>query len=217
MAELSPIDALRAMSARHIPCGESGLWKIDRRDFTSPWAPMLVDGRERPPGIYTFLWRYTMSSAHREGECVMSDDPIELSRHLEFVLQARGRVLITGLGLGCVLRGALANPAVDHVDLVERDPHVIRLVWPHCDQERVTLHQADALEWLRTERGTWDAAWHDLWSDPDAKEERLSVTHQKLILELRGRVGWQGAWALPRHIRRVLREQLPDARAWGNA
>jgi hypothetical protein len=35
----------------------------------------------------------------------MNDFPQELKKHLDFVLRARGRVLVTGLGLGCVVRG----------------------------------------------------------------------------------------------------------------
>lgn len=148
----------------------------------------------------------------------MSDDEIELRRHLEFVLHARGRVLVTGLGLGCVVRGLAAVGAVESIDVVERDADVIHLVGPYLwdpltSEIPVRIHCADALDFVRRRRHRrWDFAWHDLWTDEAQGEEALPIVHQRLLLELRGRVGWQGAWAFPRDVRRVLRVRFPDTR-----
>jgi len=136
----------------------------------------------------------------------MNDFPKELKKHLEFIRRARGRVLVTGLGLGCVIRGLIANDKVDHIDVVERSRDVIKLCWPWAVDARlfkiqplVTLHQMDANRQLPP--GTWDYAWHDLWSDPERGERHLQVLHSKLFTKLHKRVRVQGAWAAPRWLR----------------
>ncbi len=133
----------------------------------------------------------------------MEDSRRELSRHLPIWLAARGRVLKTGLGLGCVVRGLLANPDVEHIDVVEIDKGIIRV----CGAEfvgnpRVTVHHADALTWDRGGR-MWDFAWHDLHS---FDEEHLDLMHAKLLIDYREAVGQQGAWQWPRLAHRVGRQ-----------
>ena len=197
---------LAAMRADHIPAGESGRWTVKK-----VLHPMAVqhEGHEIPPGTYTKLFCLTEATLHLPpGECVMTDTPDELQKHLQFALQAHGRVLITGLGLGCVLRGVLANPAVNCVVVIERSPHVIKLVQPHIPEGRWFLIQADATEWVKenASRTEFDCAWHDLWSDPDAGEKHLAVIHSGMMSDLVGHVPVQGAWAFPRDQRRLWRK-----------
>lgn len=198
---------LEAMRADSIPAGEAGLWKVRKVRFREAMAKKTGI----PEGRYTYLTRWTEKSMHQAGECVMNDTPGELRKHLEFVLRAHGRVLVTGLGLGCVVRGLLERPAVEQVDVVEREADVLRLVeehaWPWPPRVRVRLHHAEALAWIRGRRDRWDCAWHDLWSDPDRGEPNLAVTHMELFVTLRRRCGLQGAWAFPRRYREALRRQ----------
>lgn len=138
------------------------------------------------------------------GECVMDDCAPELRRHLPIWLAARGRVLVTGLGLGCVVRGLLASPAVAQVEVVEIDSNVIELVWPEFEAEpRVALRQGDALSLDWPSDHTWDYAWHDIWADPDDETTAdLDRLHQALLLRYRDRCPRQGAWQLPRLVKR---------------
>jgi hypothetical protein len=55
-------------------------------------------------------------------EVVMEDSPRELRRHLPIWMHAHGRVLVTGLGLGCVVRGLLASPHVEYIDVAKSTP-----------------------------------------------------------------------------------------------
>lgn len=147
---------------------------------------------------------------HKGGETVMADNPIELRKHLAFALAARGRVLVTGLGLGCVLRMLQCNPRVTHITVVEVCEHVIRLVWPHTSHDRVELVQADARKYVAETAERFDCAWHDLWTDTDAGEPHLQLLHNRLLLQLRDRVPLQGAWEYPakcrRHFLRIPRD-----------
>lgn len=212
---------LNAAKADAIPAGAAGLWHIKKlslaRDIIAPKDGKLV---QVPAGDYTQLWRWTNATVENyledaptptfPGELVMTDSPDELKTHLGFMLRAAGRVLISGLGLGCVVRGCLANPAVQHVVCIERDPAVIKLVKPHMPAERLTVLQADALSWVRNniDRQRFDCAWHDLWSDPDRDEPHLQVNHSELFVRCHGRVRFQGAWAFPRTQKRLWKQSV---------
>lgn len=212
-------ELLHAAKASAIPEGAAGLWHIKKiklaRNVIAPKDGKLV---EVPAGEYTQLWRWTEETVQRHldgcldypGELVMTDSPDELRTHLHFMLRAHGRVLICGLGLGCVIRGCLANPAVTHVVCIERDPAVLKLVKPHMPAERLTILQADALSWVRNniERQRFDCAWHDLWSDPDKDEPVLALNHSELFCLCHQRVGFQGAWAFPRPQKRLWKRSV---------
>lgn len=210
---LSIPEILTAMRADAVPVGKCGPWYVQRRTLTLADVDLnrrlMLAGKVEPHqlfevGTFTWLWRHTQTSALNEmpGECVMNDMPYELKKHLQFVLRARGRVLVTGLGLGCVVRGLLAVGKVESIDLVERDVNVIRLCAGSVADPRVKMHRMDAREKLPP--GLWDYAWHDLWSDPDKGEPNLHTIHMKLIATLRRRVRWYGAWAMPRRFSRGL-------------
>lgn len=211
---------LAAAMATHIPEGYSGPWSITRvrlsKDFDVPvpaggWIHGKPKGKSfvLPAGAYTNLWRKTEATMHTYGELVMHDTPQELQTHLNFMLRARGTVLITGLGLGCVARGCLANPAVEHVTIIERDPDVLKLVRPYMPEgPRLTIIQADALQWTKQNTQTFSCAWHDLWSDPDAGEPHLQVMHSELLLNC-VEIKTQGAWAFPRFEKTLWRRLAP--------
>lgn len=200
-------EALQAMRAEGIPAGRAGLWHIVK---ATPQQLIRNGGGQfcEPGTTYTYLCKTTLATQNKQhGECVMNDVEDELKKHLEFILRASGSVLVTGLGLGCVVRGLLLRKDVCRIDVVEREEDVIRLVYPHLPRDkRLHLHHADALDFARGASQNWDCAWHDLWSNPDLDEPHLAVTHQALMVELRLLVKSQEAWAFPREHRRCLRQ-----------
>lgn len=204
-------DLLQAARAEHIPAAWYGLWFIKKIRVETDTLVDRVNGRKVivPAGIYTHLFRVTESTLHLNppGTVVMEDTPCELRTHLSFMLRARGRVLVTGLGLGCVVRGLLANPAVEHVTCIEKSGDVLKLVKPYMPQtERLTIIHADAFEWAAENKEPFDYAWHDLWSDRDSGEPHLDIFHTQLIYNCRETVKHQGAWNYPRVARRLLEQ-----------
>lgn len=197
---------LQAAKADAIPAGGSGLWTVKKFSTSKPLSGMRDDERiVIPPGNYTQLFCYVLDKAMScpLGDCVMHDTPEELNKHLEFMLRAYGDVLICGLGLGCVTRGTLANPAVKSVTVIENSQSVIDLVWPHMPKdERLKLVAADARQWIKQCRQKFDCAWHDLWVNQDECQDHLQSWHMELICELAGKVDFQGAWEFPRYFRR---------------
>lgn len=199
---------LSAARAEGIPEGWSGLWFI-RKMETPTGVPIDRNGHEIfvPAGTYTYLFRMTDSTLHLEppGTVVMEDTPVELKTHLPFIRRARGRVLVTGLGLGCVVRGLLANETVEHVTCIEKSKDVLKLVGPYMPQtDRLSIVHACAFEWVAENKTTFDYAWHDLWTDRDAGEPPLDLWHTRLIFGCLGTVKYQGAWRYSKPARKFL-------------
>jgi hypothetical protein len=162
-------------------------------DMTSQLGGYFHGGRFAPPGDYTWLKRV------RDGkprETVMSDTPDELHDHAEPIWEARRtdtrRILINGLGLGCVLRGVLAYPHVEHVDVVEIDAELVDLMIRHADwvrDPRVEIHVADAYE-MRWPVGTrWDFAWHDVW-DTITSDNNFARLHRMYGRRVEAQASW---------------------------
>jgi hypothetical protein len=183
---------------------EFGLWNIVRQDCSKP-----LDRYRAGFSSITALCRWTEATLHNGfGEVVMEDSREELRKHLPIWLAARGRVLVTGLGLGCVVRGLLAKPEVDHIDVVELDGAIIDVVGAEFAAEpRVTIHHHNALT-FPVEGRSWDVAWHDIWCEGNSGLEML---HAKMIHHFDGACPQQGAWAFPRWASRVWDRRLLGA------
>jgi hypothetical protein len=144
-------------------------------------------GRGRiPAGWYTRVFI--------DGALWMSDSPDEVHDHAAPFHEAQrrgGRVLINGLGAGLILGGLLKLPNVEHIDVVEIDERIIRLIGPHYADPRVRIHHADAHE-IRWPAGTrWNVVWHDIWLDLTA--ENLPSMH-RLHRRYGSRADWQASW-----------------------
>jgi|HubBroStandDraft_2_1064218.scaffolds.fasta_scaffold36907_6 hypothetical protein len=181
-----------------------GLWTIKRVSLDrmrNPPSPFASLNFQLKVGFrsYTLLLRQTMATLHlRDGEVVMEDSARELRKHLPIWLNAEGRVLVTGLGLGCVVRGLLASPRVTQISVVEIDPQIIRVVGHEfCSNPRVRLIRGDAFKVQL--RDDFDFAWHDLWTEG---EPHLQVLHSELLQRFHSQAKRQGAWELPRWVKR---------------
>lgn len=190
--------------------GQSGRWTVKKFTLSKPLAVPREHGRKvvLPPRAYTQLYCSSKGNSNRFGDLVMDDTEHEVRKHLQFMRSANGRVLITGLGLGCVVRGCLANPAVREVVCIERSPDVLKLVAPSMTKDRLTIVEADAINWVpeNVKRGRFDCAWHDIWSDPDKGEPALAVAHSRLLIDcLSAGIRNLGAWNFPREGKRCFR------------
>lgn len=204
------IDACRAPD--DLAPRDAGLWytrRFDVRDF-GPVGYWRLPRTITPYQTWTALFRWTDATIHLGyGECVMEDSPEELRRHLPILVRARGRVLVTGLGMGCVVRGLLARPDVEHIDVVEIDPHILTLAGLEFEAEpRVTLHEGDALTYDWPAGARWDYAWHDCWCE----DGPLDGLHARLLARYRGRCDRQGAWQLDRRVKDLWPDPLLNSR-----
>ncbi len=203
---MTPADFIAAAKVpASIPSGTWGLWTI-RRVCVPEDSPERA--RVGHP-VLTSLHKVTEATLNTEfGDVIMEDSAIELRKHLPIWMAARGRVLVSGLGLGCVVRGLLLKPEVETVTVVEIDPTILRIVGPEFERHpKVRLVRGDALTYHWPEQVRWDFAWHDLYTD-EGNGVALHCLHLKLMARLRDRVCRQGAWALPRMAKRFLPEML---------
>lgn len=138
----------------------------------------------------------------------MDDSVPELRRHLPIWMVAKGRILKTGLGLGCVVRGLLIKPEVEHIDVVEIDPWIVEVIGAEfANNTRVAIHLADAHTWDYGDR-TWDFIWHDIHDNDES--EHLTLQHARLMMRFMDvvPVARQGAWAFPREAKRKIGKML---------
>lgn len=122
----------------------------------------------------------------------MSDLPGEIYEHLEAIKQLQGPVLIGGLGLGVIVKAAIANPRVTRITVIEKDPDVIAMVGPHYQRDkRVQIVQCDMLEYQPPKQDRWEVVWMDIW--PTVTAANL-VSMIELRKAYRHRCRWYGAW-----------------------
>jgi hypothetical protein len=176
-----------------IPEGTSGPWTVARHTVTEDEAKrdafsatMHGSRRRVPPGVYTGLLR--------NGQIWMSDTPDEMSDHASAYNEARkrgGRWLIHGLGLGMVTQALLSLENVEHVDVVELDEDVIKLVAPafqdEIDAGRLTIHHDNCLTKQWDKKLHWQGVWSDIWRD-------LCTDNLSEMATLRRKFGRKSDW-----------------------
>lgn len=95
----------------------------------------------------------------------MFDSYHEKCMNLAAVKDARGNVLIGGLGLGLILWPILAKRTVRSVLVLENSEDVLRLVGPsldkHPNRDKLSIEIADARTWEPPEGRSFDSVWLD--------------------------------------------------------
>lgn len=181
-----------------VPCGQRGDWALEEFTISEREAAFsnlscLHAGRSLfrvRPGRYKRL-------VHRSRGVVMSNTPMEVTTNYEALNQAKGHVLINGLGMGMLLEAVLSKPEVENVRVIEVDPDVIALVGPHFSHDpRVTIVQADALVYKPEKGARFDFVWHDIWDDICADNlpqmKALVRKYRKPIAQAQG--VWSRSW-----------------------
>lgn len=185
MTPLEYIQAARVPDG--FPVGEFGPWRVEC--LNEPMSELAWHIFPR-----YVLTQYTEETRHLErGAIVMEDSNRELGRHVPIWTHAEGRVLVTGLGLGCVVRGLLHNPKVTSIVVVEMCPHIVELAWREfVNDPRCQLVVGDATKYVP--ESEFDYAWHDIW----AGDSSVAPIHSKMIVRFVPWVRTQGAWGMPR-------------------
>jgi len=171
---------------------------VEQAEFNVQWAldHDLDPDSVVPPGEYMAL--HILKGG--EWVSVMTDTPAEYEDHAALFEHARGRVLLHGLGLGCALSALLADPAVEHVDVVDASADVIALVGPYYRGYPVTIHHASAVDDIWPDDARWDYVWHDIWTyvdeaNLDDATAEHGISYGRLAQLFAGRAARQGAWA----------------------
>lgn len=178
-----------------VPEGSSGNWRIERFEITEDNARIEnmrmcfspgMGRRTLSPGNYTRLMR--------GGSVVMSDTDAEKADHSYAVYQARGTILINGLGIGMVLNACLLKPEVERAVVVEKSADVISLCADHYRKQfgsRVEIVEADAMQFTPSKGERFGMVWHDIWDNICADNlPEMATLHRRYGR----RCDWQGSW-----------------------
>jgi spermidine synthase len=206
------MDASHYLNAARVPSGlypqTFGDSQFQRRDLPKEhrqgfqWPDFTILRHTVEPNMGN---THLLDNDDRVFDVVMEDSPRELRKHLPIWMNARGRVLITGLGLGCVVRGLLASTYVIHIDVVGIDADIIRIVGAEfAGNARVALHHGDATSFQFPDDVRFDCAWHDLWMDEGDGHDHLQRAHCKLICNYADRIPRQGARAFPPFAKKLI-------------
>lgn len=187
----------------NVPDGECGNFKVET--FTVSKADSRFTSLR--PGCY--VPEGTYKRLRRGHTTVMSNTPKEVHSNWQFIICAKGRVLINGLGLGMVLTEILNRDKVTEVWVIEKYEEVIKLVGPtFADDPRVKIIHADALEYKPPKGVRFDCVWHDIWDNICSDNlEDMKKLHRKYGR----RTDWQQSWErstcerAERHYRRERR------------
>lgn len=141
----------------------------------------------------------------RNGVVVMSNTPVEIDDCIHFIHIAKGNILINGLGLGVVLRELLNKEDVKSIIVIEKSEDVIKLVVPFYKDKRLTIINADALEWKPPKGQRYDFVWHDIWDDIcDDNLKEMEKLHRKYSKK----TDWQDSWC-KKLCKKLKRSALP--------
>lgn len=187
MATVLPEGKLGEAEIKHLVIGE------EEASFTRLRA-VVTGGRDAPIREGTYAQLFV------NGAMVMSDTQMERMTNYGVLRNARGRVLIAGLGLGMIILPMAAKPEVETITVIERSEDVIQLVTPHLrkalgeNSSKLGVLQGDIFTWKPQKGSKWDTIYFDIWTDlsTDNLEEMASL-HRKFGRR-KNLSGWMESW-----------------------
>lgn len=175
-----------------VPVGQVGNWKVEEFTVTNEQSEfdmmrgMMNGGRYVPAGTYKRLIK-----CNSFNDTIMSNTPDEIRDQMSFIRNAKGEVLVNGLGLGITLELLLEKPEVTHITVIEKSDDVMKLTAPYFSNERVTIIHADAFEYVPPKGKKYGAVWHDIWDSICGDNlEQMKILRRKYSRKTE----WQGCW-----------------------
>lgn len=184
--------------AEFLPEGEKGVAKIKHIEVSEADASFsrmrqaATGGREQAvrPGKYAQLFV--------GNQLMMSDTQMERDTNRDFVRQARGNVLIAGLGVGMILVPILKKANVGTVLVVEKHQDVIDLVSPSfkeaIEDDRLVILREDIFTMELEKSWSFDTIYFDIWPNITTRNlKEMAVLHKRFRPSL-ARNGWMDSW-----------------------
>jgi hypothetical protein len=126
------------------------------------------------------------------GETMMSNTEMEKASNREFVREAKGDVLIAGLGIGLIINPIIKKPEVTSVTVIEKYQGVIDLVSKHIAHPKLLIINDDIFTWKT--KLMFDTIYFDIWPNitTDSLPE-IATLNRRFARRLKPG-GWRGAW-----------------------
>lgn len=126
----------------------------------------------------------------RNGNVVMSDTLMERNSNRSAFFQARGHVLVGGLGMGMALCGIQKKPEVSSVTVVESDQSLIDLMLScglPVDEEKTVIVQGDVFTWSPGYPFKYDMLYFDIWDNICSDNRKDFTVLRKLYRKYRAK------------------------------
>ena len=156
-----------------------GNYRLEYIDFKA-YQPFSLDDiqvddkdffLERSPLSY-FTSDESYLALSYQGEVWMSITPNEINTMKPHIDEAKGNVLVLGLGLGYYPFMISEKVDVKEITIVELDQNIIDLfksellpLFPHKDKIRII--KGDAIQYLKNNKSHYDYVFADLWHNPE--------------------------------------------------
>lgn len=109
-----------------------------------------------------------------KGKCVMSDTDMEKRTNSSFVINAHGKVLIGGLGIGLILLAVQDKAEVEKITVIEKNREVIDLVASQLPLNgKVEIVNANVFDYVPSEK--YNTIYIDIWNyiNDDVYQEQM--------------------------------------------
>lgn len=140
----------------NIPDQTKGEWKIETYIVKEPQKTKIFNkNRYVPNGIYKKLIR--------KNTIVMSNTPDELRDMYYIIKNAKGDILISGLGMGLLPLILKDKSEVRNITIIEISNNLIEMISPYLNHPKIKIIHGDIFEWKPQKSEKWDYIWHDIW------------------------------------------------------
>jgi len=142
---------------------EKGIAKIENFHYSEARNPFYNINVVRNSGHIFRMYEGDYIKLYVNNELMMSDTTMERISNQEFIKNAKGRVLVAGLGLGLILRPILCNTDVTEIIVIEKYPDVISLVEPKYQNPKLKIIEADIFDYDMPKDEKFDCIYFDIW------------------------------------------------------
>ena len=128
---------------------------------------------------------------------MMSDTDMEKRTNYEFISNAKGDVMIAGLGIGLILHNLekkVKTGEVKSITVYEKYQDVIDLITPYYKHLPITVKCEDILNYLPPKEEIYDTIYFDIWPTIDTGNLKdIRILHNRWKFHKR-QDGWMDSW-----------------------
>jgi spermidine synthase len=154
---------------------------------TTPFKDKMIIGKE-----YVILYNIN------DSRVMMSNHETEIYTNQKFIDNAKGDVIIFGLGLGLIILPLLKDDNIKSIDVVEIDNGIIEVVSDVLKVEdiynKLNIINGDMRNYHLINKKKYDTIYFDIWYNVDEKElneiEELHSNWSHFLNE----GGWMDSW-----------------------
>lgn len=129
------------------------------------------------------------------GQVMMSDTPMERLTNKDFILNAHGRVLIAGLGIGLITQAIQEKENVSEIIVVEKHQDVIDLVADKIMHPKIKILNADIYDNVFDKTEKFDTIYFDIWPTITTDNlEMMAKLHRMYLKNKRTKESYMDSW-----------------------